>query len=63
MLFRDALLPLLSPFSLTGLPTASLPMGRVHGLPINVQLVAPRGADDAALRHADWLQQRVADAL
>ena len=63
MLFRDAVLPLLAPFSLTGLPTASLPMGRVHGLPINVQLVAPRGADDAALRHADWLQRRVTEAL
>ena len=57
--FRDAVLPLLAPFSLTGLPTVSMPMGRIHNLPINVQLVGPRGADDVTLRHADWLQQRI----
>jgi Asp-tRNA(Asn)/Glu-tRNA(Gln) amidotransferase A subunit family amidase len=62
MLFRDAVLPLLAPFSLTGLPTASVPMGQVHDLPINVQLVGPRGADDATLRHARWLEQRIAEA-
>ena len=57
--FRNAVLPLLAPFSLTGLPTVSMPMGRIHNLPINVQLVGPRGADDVTLRHADWLQQRI----
>ncbi len=62
LLFRDAVLPLLAPFSLTGLPTASVPMGHVRGLPINVQLVGPRGADDATLRQAHWLHQRITEA-
>lgn len=60
MPFRDAVLPLLAPFSLTGLPTVSLPMGRIGGLPVNVQLVGPRGADDTTLDIAEWVEQQAA---
>jgi len=62
MLFRDAVLPLLAPFSLTGLPTASLPMSRRANLPINVQLVGPRASEEATLQYAEWLEQLVGAA-
>jgi aspartyl-tRNA(Asn)/glutamyl-tRNA(Gln) amidotransferase subunit A len=54
--YRDAVLPLLTPFSLTGLPTVSLPMAWLDGLPVNAQVVAPRGADSAALDIAAWVE-------
>jgi aspartyl-tRNA(Asn)/glutamyl-tRNA(Gln) amidotransferase subunit A len=39
-------------FNLSGQPALSLPMGRVDGLPVGLQLVARRGADAELLRAA-----------
>lgn len=42
-----------------GTPCVSLPLLEVDGLPLGVQLVAPRGADGPLLRVARWLEERV----
>jgi Asp-tRNA(Asn)/Glu-tRNA(Gln) amidotransferase A subunit family amidase len=41
------------PFNLTGNPAVSVPAGLVNGLPVGLQLVAPRLSDAAALRAAN----------
>jgi Asp-tRNA(Asn)/Glu-tRNA(Gln) amidotransferase A subunit family amidase len=44
------------PWSLTGLPTISLPLLRgAQGLPIGVQVIGPRGKDAMLLSIAAWL--------
>jgi Asp-tRNA(Asn)/Glu-tRNA(Gln) amidotransferase A subunit family amidase len=46
-----------TPWSLCGLPTASLPLLKgPKGLPIGIQLVGRHGGDDALLRAAAWLE-------
>jgi Asp-tRNA(Asn)/Glu-tRNA(Gln) amidotransferase A subunit family amidase len=48
-------------WSLTGVPALTLPLlTGVHGLPIGVQLVGPRGEDARLLRTARWLAQTLA---
>jgi Asp-tRNA(Asn)/Glu-tRNA(Gln) amidotransferase A subunit family amidase len=43
-------------WSLTGAPVLSLPLLRVGGLPLGVQVVGPHGADRAVLAAARWLE-------
>lgn len=47
-----------SPWSLLGVPTVSLPLGRTaDGLPLAVQLVGGENREDALLARAAWLEQ------
>jgi amidase len=48
-LIRGATLALTAPASLLGLPSLSLPLARVDGLPVNLAVVGPRGSDEALL--------------
>lgn len=48
---------LLSPWSLLGFPSLSLPIGfAANGLPLAIQLVAPLGMDYQLLRAASWAE-------
>lgn len=58
---RDAQLALTAPFSLAGVPTASLPFGSIGGLPVGVQVAGPAGADARTLDVAQWLEDRISD--
>jgi aspartyl-tRNA(Asn)/glutamyl-tRNA(Gln) amidotransferase subunit A len=65
--FRLALIPFNSPWSLAGLPVASIPCGFVDGLPVGLALVGRRFDDAIVLRAAhayqqatDWHKQRPA---
>lgn len=44
------------PFSLAGLPAVSVPSGRVDGLPVNAQVVAPEFEDAKALKIANKIE-------
>jgi aspartyl-tRNA(Asn)/glutamyl-tRNA(Gln) amidotransferase subunit A len=55
-LHRDAFLPLVVPFSLSGLPIVSIPFACIDGLPIGLQVVAPSGYDFRALEIGRWLE-------
>ncbi|HEY9390386.1 MAG TPA: amidase [Mycobacteriales bacterium] len=55
---RTAFLPLTLPFSVTGVPAVTLPMGLVDGLPVGVQLVAGFGSDARLLDLAGWVEAR-----
>jgi len=55
-LYRDAFMPLVTPFSLSGLPVVSLPFACVEGMPIGLQIIAPWGADTRALEIGRWLE-------
>jgi len=43
--------------NLVGFPSVALPAGMVDGLPMSIQIIAPPGADDLALRVAYALEQ------
>ncbi len=59
---REAVLGQTLPFSLCGLPALSVPMGRVDGLPVGLQLVAGIDADASLLALGRWVEaQRIAD--
>jgi aspartyl-tRNA(Asn)/glutamyl-tRNA(Gln) amidotransferase subunit A len=47
--YRRALIPFNSPWSLAGLPTASVPCGSVDGLPVGMALVGRPGEDAVVL--------------
>ncbi|MBK9178611.1 MAG: amidase [Acidimicrobiales bacterium] len=53
---RTAFLRLTVLFSLVGVPTAVVPVDRVDGLPVGVQVVGRRGHDVAVLGHAAWIE-------
>jgi aspartyl-tRNA(Asn)/glutamyl-tRNA(Gln) amidotransferase subunit A len=55
--YRLALIPFNSPWSLAGLPAASVPSGFVDGLPVGLTLVGPRVAEETVLRAAHAYQQ------
>jgi aspartyl-tRNA(Asn)/glutamyl-tRNA(Gln) amidotransferase subunit A len=55
---RDAVLGMTAPYSYVGLPTISLPWGRVEGLPGSLQVVGARDQDAALLALAAWLESR-----
>jgi aspartyl-tRNA(Asn)/glutamyl-tRNA(Gln) amidotransferase subunit A len=68
--YRRALIPYNSPWSLSGLPVASVPCGFVAGLPVGLALVGPRLGEEAVLRAAhayqeatDWHLKRPETAL
>ncbi|WNW09875.1 amidase family protein [Pseudomonas sp. DTU_2021_1001937_2_SI_NGA_ILE_001] len=48
---------LVRPFNLSGHPAVSLPLGSDHGLPVGLQLVAAKGADEQLLAAAECLLQ------
>ena len=51
------------PWTLLGLPALSIPVGRAKNtLPLAIQLVGPRGADQALLALADWVMTQLGDA-
>lgn len=51
-----------SPFSFTGLPTVSFPVGLdPEGLPLALQLIGPRDHDFSLLNHADWCERAIRD--
>jgi len=55
--YRLALIPFNSPWSLAGVPAASVPCGFVDGLPVGLGLAGRRYAEAAVLRAAHRLQQ------
>ena len=55
--YRLALIPFNSPWSLAGLPAASVPCGFVDGLPVGLALVGPRFGETTVLRAAHAYQQ------
>lgn len=59
---RDAVLGMTAPFSYVGLPTLSLPWGRVDGLPGSLQVVGASEHDAALLALCRWLESRAATA-
>jgi aspartyl-tRNA(Asn)/glutamyl-tRNA(Gln) amidotransferase subunit A len=69
-LYRLALIPYNSPWSLVGSPAASVPCGFVEGLPVGLALVGPRLGEPTVLRAAhafqqatDWHERRPALAM
>jgi aspartyl-tRNA(Asn)/glutamyl-tRNA(Gln) amidotransferase subunit A len=55
--YRLALIPFNSPWSLAGVPAASVPCGFVDGLPVGLSLVGRRFAEQTVLRAAHAYQQ------
>ncbi len=45
--------------SLAGLPAVSVPVGVRRGLPVSVQVIAPAGREDLALRVAAQVERRL----
>lgn len=57
LLRSAAVVPFMAPFNVTGQPAMSLPLGwSTTGLPIGVQLVGRRGAEDVLIRLASQLE-------
>lgn len=48
-------------WTMLGVPTVTIPVLQVDGLPMGVQLVGPRGNDGRLLRSARWLMERIAE--
>jgi aspartyl-tRNA(Asn)/glutamyl-tRNA(Gln) amidotransferase subunit A len=70
MPYRLALIPFNSPWSLAGLPAASVPAGFVDGLPIGLAVVGRAGDEQTVLRAAhtfqratDWHERRPSAAI
>ncbi|CAH0340849.1 amidase [Rhizobium sp. CECT 9324] len=56
---REALMTYTAPFNLSGLPAISLPMrpSAADGMPIGLQIIAPRGRDGALLNFAAEIER------
>ncbi|MBH3429988.1 amidase [Pseudomonas alkylphenolica] len=52
---------LVRPFNLSGHPAVTLPLTSAQGLPVGLQLVGAKGADEALLAAATLLVQRIAE--
>ncbi|MBK5418185.1 hypothetical protein JFV26_30045 [Pseudomonas sp. TH31] len=50
---------LVRPFNLSGHPALTIPLGSAQGLPVGLQLVAAKGADEHLLAVAGLLLQRL----
>jgi aspartyl-tRNA(Asn)/glutamyl-tRNA(Gln) amidotransferase subunit A len=57
VLYRLALIPYNSPWSLVGSPVAVVPCGLVEGLPVGLALIGPRFGEEVVLRAAHAFQQ------
>jgi aspartyl-tRNA(Asn)/glutamyl-tRNA(Gln) amidotransferase subunit A len=56
-----ALVRLTQPFNLAGVPALSVPCGRLNGLPVGLQLVAPWDEEGRLLGVAELIEQGEAD--
>jgi aspartyl-tRNA(Asn)/glutamyl-tRNA(Gln) amidotransferase subunit A len=56
---RDAVLGQTLPFSLCGLPTLTIPVGLIAGLPVGLQVVGRRDGDAALLALGRWLEEGI----
>jgi aspartyl-tRNA(Asn)/glutamyl-tRNA(Gln) amidotransferase subunit A len=54
---REALVSCNSPFSMIGLPAASVPSGELKGLPVGIQVIGPRFEDLLTLDMAELIHQ------
>jgi len=61
MSVREAVLGQTLPFSFAGVPTLSLPCGRLEGMPLGLQVVGRRDGDAALLAVGRWLEERLRD--
>lgn len=59
---RAVLTRFTAPFNFLGLPALALPFGQLQGLPVGIQLVAPRGQDDLLLAWGKDIQARFPDS-
>jgi aspartyl-tRNA(Asn)/glutamyl-tRNA(Gln) amidotransferase subunit A len=57
VLYRLALIPYNSPWSLVGCPVASVPCGFVEGLPVGLAIIGPGLGEETVLRAAHTFQQ------
>ena len=57
MTYIGRCVPYTAAANLVGFPSVALPAGMAEGLPLGVQIIAPPGADDLALRVAYALEQ------
>ncbi|MCC9184616.1 amidase family protein [Mycolicibacterium mageritense] len=55
---RSALLSLTCPWNLTGHPALSVPAGTVSGLPVGLQLITTRGAEQSLFDLAERIERR-----
>lgn len=60
---RAVLTRFTAPFNFLGIPALSLPFGLFRGLPVGIQLVAPRGQDDWLLAWGQDIQRRFPDSM
>jgi aspartyl-tRNA(Asn)/glutamyl-tRNA(Gln) amidotransferase subunit A len=58
---REAVLGQTLAFSFAGLPALALPMGRVAGLPVSLQVVGAAQADAHLLALGRWLEPLLRD--
>ncbi|HEY0877206.1 MAG TPA: amidase family protein, partial [Zeimonas sp.] len=56
MTVRESVLGQTLPFSLCGLPTLTIPLGLVDGLPVGLQVVARRDGDATLLALGRWIE-------
>ncbi|MGD9942750.1 MAG: amidase [Burkholderiaceae bacterium] len=58
---REAVLGQTLAFSMCGLPTLTIPVGLVDGLPLGLQVVGRRGGDAALLALGGWIEQKIGE--
>jgi aspartyl-tRNA(Asn)/glutamyl-tRNA(Gln) amidotransferase subunit A len=58
---RLAILHLTAPAAFAGVPALSLPFAWLGGLPVGVQVIAPFGEDERALRAGAWIERTLAE--
>lgn len=58
---RLAILHLTAPAAFAGVPALSLPFAWLGGLPVGIQVIAPFGEDERALRAGAWIERTLAE--